>query len=67
MTLPPKTNDSVTSNKPATTEASSATASATPSLWGGKTVDDIAEPWGHSTGANLPDLPPNFNEEHPPF
>ena len=67
MTLPPKTNDSVTSNKPATTEASSATESATPSLWGGKTVDDIAEPWGHSTGANLPDLPPSFNEEHPPF
>lgn len=67
MTLPPKTSVSVTTTKPAATETSTPAIATAPSLWGGKTVDDIAEPWGHSTGANLPDLPSSFNEDHPPF
>jgi single-stranded DNA-binding protein len=37
-------------------------------LWGGKTADDIAEPWGVNTGT-MPDLPDRFansdNEEEP--
>jgi single-stranded DNA-binding protein len=40
-----------------------------PSLWGGATAEEIAEPWGQNVGDNLPALPAPLNktEEFPPF
>lgn len=56
MTLAPKGNTTGDSPaiKPQTTVASSANVT---SLWGGRTADDIAEPWGFGNASNLPDLP----------
>ena len=56
MTLAPKGSDAgkTKSIQPQTTVASSANVT---SLWGGRTADDIAEPWGFGDSNNLPDLP----------
>lgn len=61
MTLGPKTQASDTPKE--------STGAKAPSLWGGATVDEIAEPWGQNVGDNLPALPAPFNktEEFPPF
>jgi single-stranded DNA-binding protein len=54
MTLAPKGTSDVKQIQPQTTVASS---NGVASLWGGKTADDLAEPWGAQTGNGLPDLP----------
>lgn len=54
MTLAPKGAAELRSIQPQTTVASS---NEVVSLWGGKTAEDIAEPWGAQTGSSLPDLP----------
>ena len=57
MTLAPKTSASAPAEiKPHTTVATNEVAG----LWGGKTADDIAEPWGLNVGSNLPELPGQF-------
>ena len=61
MTLGPKSQGSDTPKE--STEAK------VPSLWGGATAEEIAEPWGQNVGDNLPTLPASFGkpEEFPPF
>ena len=58
MTLAPKTSAAAPAEiKPHTTIATNEVAG----LWGGKTADDIAEPWGLNVGSNLPELPGQFS------
>lgn len=67
MTLAPKPSSGSGSITPHTTVAS---ASGVASLWGGKTAEELAEPWGAQTGNHLPDLPGhafNSSDEEPPF
>ncbi len=61
MTLGPKSQGSDVPKETTETKA--------PSLWGGATAEEIAEPWGQNVGDNLPALPAPFNktEEFPPF
>jgi len=61
MTLGPKSQGSDAPKETTETKA--------PSLWGGATAEEIAEPWGQNVGDNLPALPAPFNktEEFPPF
>ena len=61
MTLGPKSQGSDTPRESTGTKA--------PSLWGGATAEEIAEPWGQNVGDNLPPLPVSFSkpEEFPPF
>jgi single-stranded DNA-binding protein len=56
MTLAPKGSNTgeAKSIQPQTTVASPSTVA---SLWGGRTADDIAEPWGFGNASSLPDLP----------
>ena len=54
MTLAPKGSSGTKMVQPQTTVSSSADVA---SLWGGKTAEDIAEPWSHQSGNGLPDLP----------
>jgi single-stranded DNA-binding protein len=65
MTLAPKVQESSGGIKAQTTTSSDAPQS----LWGGKTADEIAEPWGQNVGNNLPDLPGRFdsNDANAPF
>jgi single-stranded DNA-binding protein len=65
MTLGPKVQESSGGIKAQTTTSSDAPQS----LWGGKTADEIAEPWGQNVGNNLPDLPGRFeaNDANAPF
>jgi single-stranded DNA-binding protein len=65
MTLGPKVQESSGGVKTQTTTSSDAPQS----LWGGKTADEIAEPWGQNVGNNLPDLPGRFeaNDANAPF
>jgi len=65
MTLGPKVQESSGGVKAQTTTSSDAPQS----LWGGKTADEIAEPWGQNVGNNLPDLPGRFeaNDANAPF
>lgn len=65
MTLGPKVQESSGGIKAQTTTSSDAPQS----LWGGKTADEIAEPWGQNVGSNLPDLPGRFeaNDANAPF
>ena len=69
MTLAPKGSNESRPIEPQTTVASD---SGVASLWGGKTAEDIAEPWGAQTGNSLPDLPGYAlasvgSDEDPPF
>ena len=69
MTLAPKGSNESKSIEPQTTVASN---TGVASLWGGKTAEDIAEPWGAQTGNSLPDLPGYSlasvgSDEDPPF
>lgn len=61
MTLGPKSQGSIAPKESTETKA--------PSLWGGNTAEEIAEPWGQNVGDNLPALPTPFDktEEFPPF
>lgn len=54
MTLAPKGAGEA---KPTTGQVTVASENNVTSLWGGKTAEDIAEPWGAQTGNGLPDLP----------
>jgi len=60
MTLAPKTQESSSALKPHTTSSSDEPQS----LWGGRTVEEIAEPWGQNVGNNLPDLPGRFGADN---
>jgi len=60
MTLAPKTQESSSAFKPQTTSSSDEPQS----LWGGRTVEEIAEPWGQNVGNNLPDLPGRFGTDN---
>ena len=69
MTLAPRGNGESKPIEPQTTVASP---TGVARLWGGKTAEDLAEPWGAQTGNNLPDLPGYAmaapgSENHPPF
>ena len=58
MTLAPKASTPAAPEiKPHTTVANHEVAG----LWGGKTADDVAEPWGLNVGSNLPELPGQFD------
>jgi single-stranded DNA-binding protein len=54
MTLAPKGTSESKPIQPQTTVASD---NGVASLWGGKTAEDLAEPWGAQTGTSLPNLP----------
>ena len=54
MTLASKPTNEPKPIQPQTTVAST---DGITSLWGGKTAEDLAEPWGAQTGTNLPELP----------
>ena len=69
MTLAPKGN---TESKPIQPQTTIASPTGVASLWGGKTAEDLAEPWGAQTGNALPDLPGYAmaaagSDEDPPF
>jgi single-stranded DNA-binding protein len=69
MTLAPKGGASDNPIQPQTTVASEATVT---SLWGGHTMEEQTDPWGHGS-SGLPDLPgqygsaPVHNDENVPF
>lgn len=68
MTLAPKAREE---GARATEQSAPAPAAepTVPSLWGGRSAtEELAEPWGHNTGNNLPELP-NFggSDEDAPF
>ena len=66
MTLAPKTQESGADTKPSNQRT--AASSEAQSLWGGKTADEIAEPYSSSINAVLPRLPGLSQEEdYPPF
>ena len=69
MTLAPK---GTSEQKPIQSQTTVSSASSVANLWGGKTAEDIAEPWGAQTGNGLPDLPGYAmaganSDEEPPF
>jgi single-stranded DNA-binding protein len=57
MTLAPKNTTTVPEIKPQTTVATDEVVG----LWGGRSADDVAEPWGLNVGNNLPELPGQFD------
>ena len=68
MTLAPKASDADSSIKPQTTVASTSNVA---SLWGGRAIDEPADPWGHAD-SGLPDLPgqygaPTMDDDNAPF
>lgn len=56
MTLAPKGSDGMSEIKPQTTMASTENVG---SLWGGRTMDEQMDPWGHGE-SGLPDLPGQY-------
>lgn len=58
MTLAPKTSE--TQQKPVTTQTTVASTNNVASLWGGKTVEESADPWTQASGGGLPDLPGQY-------
>ena len=68
MTLSPKAVDGSAPIQPQTTVASEGNVG---SLWGGRTMDEQPDPWGHGE-SGLPDLPgqygsPSKDDDNAPF
>jgi single-stranded DNA-binding protein len=68
MTLAPKAGEGSSSIQPQTTMISSAAAS--PSLWGGRTMDEQQDPWNQAS-SGLPNLPGQYgapaDDDNEPF